>query len=145
VKTFLKLPVIGEFLYNVMTSRRALQGYYDRAGYHNPGLITDQLVDHIFSSAHQEDSHYPTLALLSKNLLIDAREPLACLRIPVAAIWGREEEFSSQEASTTYKKVNPAIETRILDRSSQQLQDEQATKFNSLIRELTGTGAPILQ
>jgi len=137
----LKLPIIGESIYNLLTSRRVIQHYYDHQGYHNPGLITNQLVEHIFSSAHQENSHYPLAALLSKELALDIRESLARLRIPVVAIWGREQEQSPDEISEVYKKIAPAIETRILERSSQQLQDEQAVKFNALVREIAG--API--
>lgn len=138
-KTVLKLPIVGEFIYNILTSRRALQNYYDRRGYHNPGLITDQLIEQAFSCAHQEYSHYPAASLHSKQLAVDIHEPLARLRIPVSAVWGREEELSPQEASLAYKQVNAQIETHIIDRSNEQLQDEQAAKFNVLVREFSGT------
>lgn len=143
LRTLLRLPIVGEFTYNMLTSRRAIQTYYDRRGYHNPGLITDQLVEHVFSSAHQENSSYPTASLLSKDLSTDIHEPLARLRIPVVAIWGREEEQPPVETSAAYRQVNARIDTRILDRSSQQLQDEQSAKFNALIRELAST--PVAQ
>lgn len=141
VKSALRLPIIGEFIYNILTSRGAIQRYFDRRGYHNPGLITDQLVEYVFSSAHQKNSQYSAPTLFSKELVIDIHEPLARLRVPVAAIWGREEEQSSYETSQTYKLANAKIEARILERSSQQLQDEQPVKFNTLIRELAG--APV--
>lgn len=143
LRLILKTPIVGEFIYNVLTSRRAIQSYYDRKGYHNPGLITDQLVEQAFSSAHQENSHQPAVSLLSKELVMDIHEPLARLRVPLITIWGREEELPPNEASAAYKQVNPNIETRILDRSSQQLQDEQSARFNTLIRELAG--APVTQ
>lgn len=141
LKLVLKTPIVGEFIYNMLASRRALQGYYDRMGYHNPGLITDQLVEYLFSSAHQADSRYPSISLLSKELVVDIHEPLARLRVPVVAIWGREGIQPPHEASMVYKQVNPQIETHILDRCSEQLQDEQAMKFNALVREQAG--API--
>lgn len=139
VKSILKLPIVGESIYNLLTSRRALQSYYDRRGYHNPGLITDQLVEHAFSSAHQANSYHPAASLLSKELVADIHEPLARLRTPIVVVWGREEEQAPNESSEAYRKVNPAIEARIFDRSSQQLQDEQAIKFNALLLELSGT------
>jgi pimeloyl-ACP methyl ester carboxylesterase len=137
VKSTLKLPIVGEFISNMLTSRRALHSYYDRRGYHNPGLITDQLMDYVLSSSHQANSHYLMIALLSQELGMNIHEPLARLRTPVAAVWGREEEPSANETSAAYRKSHPAIETRIFDRSSQQLQDEQAAKFNALVRELS--------
>lgn len=143
MKSALKTPVVGEFLYNALTSHSAIQRYFDRRGYHNPGLITDQLVEYVFSSAHQENSHYPAATLYSKELIIDIHEPLARLRTPVIAVWGREEAQSPQESCESYKRINPKIETRIIDRSGQQLQDEQAAKFNALVRELAST--PVAQ
>ncbi len=143
LKVVLKAPIVGESIYNLLTSRRAIQDYYDRQGYHNPGLITDQLVEYVFNSAHQENSHYPAISLWGKELAANIQEPLARLRVPVTAIWGREEAQQPGEASRIYKLVNPKIETRILDHSNQQLQDEQAAKFNTLVRELAS--APIAQ
>jgi pimeloyl-ACP methyl ester carboxylesterase len=139
LRALLTLPIVGEFVYNLLTSRPALQSYYDRRGYHNPGLITDQLVMYLFSSAHQKNSRYPISGLLSKELSLDILEPLARLRVPVAAFWGREEEPPPIEVSAAYTRVNPRIETRLLDRSSQQVQDEQALRFNELVTELAST------
>lgn len=139
LRVLLTLPIVGEFVYNLLTSRPALQSYYDRRGYHNPGLITDQLMMHLFSSAHQKNSHYPASSLLSKDLSLDILEPLARLRVPVAALWGREEEPPPSEVSAAYTRANPKIETRFLDRSSQQAQDEQAASFNELVNALART------
>ncbi|HEY1350409.1 MAG TPA: alpha/beta fold hydrolase [Ktedonobacteraceae bacterium] len=143
LKTVLNAPVVGEFIYNLLTSRRALRGYYDRQGYHNPGLVTDQMIEYMFSNAHQPESHYPAISLFSKELTTDIREPLARLRIPVIAFWGREAELAPNEVSAVYRQMNSHIETRIIDHSNQQLQDEQAGKFNALVRELAGT--PVTQ
>lgn len=134
-RRLLSLPIVGEFAYNALTSRRAIQGYYDRRGYHNPGLITDELVEYIFSSAHQPRSHHAATALLSKDLTTDIHEPLARLRVPVVAVWGREEAIPPTESVAAYQQVNPRLEGRILDHSNQQLQDEQAKKFNALVLE----------
>jgi pimeloyl-ACP methyl ester carboxylesterase len=138
LKLALRTPVIGQFVYNVLTSRRAIEGYYDRQGYHNPGLITDELVEYIFSSAHQPNSRYAAASFLANGLVMDVYEPLARLQTPVLAIWGREGAINATEATESFKRVNPRIETRILDNSSQQLQDEQATRFNNLVREVAG-------
>jgi pimeloyl-ACP methyl ester carboxylesterase len=143
LKYALRTPVIGQFLYNILTSRRAIEGYYDRQGYHNPGLITDEVVEYVFSSAHQSNSRFPAASLLSGNLTMDIYEPLARLQMPIVAIWGREEITPSSEASAAFKRVNPRIESRLFDNASQQLQDEQATRFNALIREFAG--APVTQ
>lgn len=143
IKRILQMPIIGEACYNRLTSRRAIERYCEQRGYHSASMITDPLIEYMFSSAHQENSQYPAVTLYSKELIIDIREPLARLQIPVMAVWGREEEQTAHETSENYQRVNPKIDARLLERCRQQLQDEQAAKFNALVRELAH--APIAQ
>lgn len=138
LKFVLRTPVLGQFVYNVLTSRRAIQAYYDRQGYYNPGLITDELVEYIANSAHQSNGRYAAASFLSNNLTTDVHEPLARLQVPIIAVWGRQGVVPPSEASAAFKQVNARIDTRILDNCSQQPQDEQAEKFNTLIREFAG-------
>lgn len=131
----LRLPIVGQALYNILASRQAIRGYYDRQGYHNPGLISDELVEYVYTSAHQPGSYVAASAVLSQGLVMDVHEPFARLQMPVLAVWGREGELRPSEASGAFKRVNPAIEVRILDKSRYHLQDEQAVSFNKLVRE----------
>lgn len=134
-RALLRLPIVGQALYNALASRQAIRGYYDRQGYHNPGLISDELVEYVYTSAHQPESHVAAAAVLSQGLAMDVHEPFARLQMPVLAVWGREGELRPSEASGAFKRVNPAIEVRILDKSRYHLQDEQAVSFNKLVRE----------
>lgn len=138
LKTLLRAPIVGQFAYNLLTSRRAIQNYYDIQGYHNPGLITDELVEYIFSSAHQSNARFAAASALTGNLTTDVHEPLARLQMPVVIVWGREGAPTPGEASAAFKRVNAHIETRTLDNASQLPQDEQATKFNALVRDFAG-------
>lgn len=139
LKAVLRLPIVGEFVYNLMTSRKAISGYYDNQGYHNPGLITEELVEYIFTSAHQPNSRFPMAAFLSNNLMLDVHEAFARLQVPVVAVWGREGLLMPSEASSAFKRVNPRTEVRILDKSSGHLQEEQAVNFNKLVRDFSVT------
>ena len=138
LKTLLRAPIVGQFAYNLLTSRRAIQNYYDIQGYHNPGLITDELVEYIFSSAHQSNARFAAASALTGNLATDAHEPLARLQMPIVIVFGREGALTPSEGSAAFKSVNNRIETRTLDNASQQPQDEQAAKFNALVREFAG-------
>ncbi|HZO73683.1 MAG TPA: alpha/beta fold hydrolase [Ktedonobacteraceae bacterium] len=138
-KAVLCAPIIGEFIYNLLSSRRAIRTYYDQQGYHNLGMITDELVEYIYTSAHQENSYYPAAAFFSNYLTLDVHEPFARLQLPVVAVWGRESMLAPSEVSSAFKRVNSRIEVHILDRCSFQLQDEQAASFNNFVREFTGT------
>ncbi len=133
-KGLLRMPILGEFAYNLLTSRQAIRAYYDRQGYYNPGLITDELVEYIYTSAHQSNGRYAAAAFVSDFLTLDVHEAFARLQMPVVTVWGREA-LSAIESSEAFKRVNPRVETRIIDKSSFQVQDEQAAQFNNLIRE----------
>jgi pimeloyl-ACP methyl ester carboxylesterase len=140
-KFVLRAPIVGQFAYNMLTSRRAIRDYYDEQGYHNPALITDELVEYIYTSAHQSNARYPMAAFLSNGLMLDVHEPLARLQMPVIAVWGREGVLTPSEASAAFKRVNPRLEVRIIDKSSFHVQEEQASSFNSLVREFAA--APV--
>jgi len=134
----LRTPIVGQFIYNLLTSRQAIRNYYDEQGYHNPGLITDELVEYVYTSAHQPNSRFPIADLFSNYLAFDVHEPFARLQMPIIAVWGREGMLTPTEASATFKQVNPNIDVRILDKSRTDLQDEQVTPFNNLVREFAG-------
>ena len=138
LKFILRAPIVGEFIYNLLTSRQAIRGYYDGQGYHNPGLITDELVEYVYTSAHQPNSRYAIASFQGGHLNLDVHEPLSRLQMPVTAIWGREGLLPPAEASTAFKRANPNIDVRIIDKSTMQIQDEQAAQFNNIIREFAG-------
>jgi pimeloyl-ACP methyl ester carboxylesterase len=138
VKFLLRTPLLGQFIYNTLTTRRAVRSYYDLEGFQNPGLITEELVEYIYSNAHQSNNRYPAASMLSDTLVMDVSEPLARLQVPVVAIWGREDIFTPPETSNVYKQLNRSIDTHVLDKARQQLQDEQAESFNALVSEFAG-------
>ena len=140
-KGLLRTPILGEFLYNQLTSRAAIRAYYDRQGYHNPGLITDELVEYIYTTAHQSNSRYAAASFISNFLSLDVHEAYTRLQMPVVAVFGREALVTPSESSAAFKRANPHTETHILDKSSFQVQDEQAVQFNNLIRDFAGAVA----
>ena len=138
VKFLIRTPLLGQFIYNTLTSRRAIRTYYDVEGFQNPGLITDELVEYIYCNAHQSNNRYPAASMLSDSLAMNVSEPLARLQVPVVAIWGREDIFMPPETSNVFKQVNKNIDAHMMDKARKQLQDEQAEKFNALVSEFAG-------
>jgi pimeloyl-ACP methyl ester carboxylesterase len=138
-KLLLRTPIVGQFIYNLLTSRQAIRGYYDRQGYHNPGLITDELVEYIYTSAHQPNSRFAIASLLSNSLNLGVQDPFSHLQVPVVIVWGREDTLIPSEARAAFKRVNPDIVVHIIDKASLHVQDEQAGQFNKLIREFART------
>ncbi|MGB8347250.1 MAG: alpha/beta fold hydrolase [Ktedonobacteraceae bacterium] len=141
IKFALRTPVIGQSIYNVFTSRAALRCYYDREGYHNPSLITDDLVEYLFTSAHQPNTRFAMAAVRSRSLTLDVYEAFARLRVPVTIVLGREGVPLPSEVSEAFKRVNAKVDVHILDKCNRQPQDEQAGQFNTLIAGLVA--APV--
>ena len=133
----LRLLIVGQFVYNLLTSRQTISKYYDHQKFHNPGLITDDLVEYVYTTAHQPNSRYALISFLSDSLNVDAHEATARLQMPVIVVVGREGEgmFSASEVGDAFKQVNAQIEVHILAKCSYHLQDEQAVHFNSLVRD----------
>jgi len=138
-KLLLRAPIVGQFIYNLLTSRQAIRGHYDKQGYHNPSLITDELVEYIYTSAHQPNSRFAIASLLSNYLNLGVQEPFSRLKTPVVVIWGREGKFIPSEARAAFQRVNPDIVVQIIDKASLHAQDEQAGQFNNLILEFART------
>lgn len=138
LKLALRLPIVGQSIYNALTSRRAIQNYFDRQGYHNPGLITDELVEYAFSSAHQPNARYAAAAALAGSLAMDAHEPLARLQMPIVTVFGREAIPTPSETSAAFKSVNGRVESRTMDNCANRPQEEQPAKFNALVRDFAG-------
>jgi pimeloyl-ACP methyl ester carboxylesterase len=138
-KFFLRMPVIGQFIYNMLTTRPVIRSYYEDRSYYNPGLVTDELVEYVYTSAHQSNARYPVASFLSGYLDMDVHEAAARLKVPAIAMWGREEAAVLPEANEAFKRVNNNIDIHVLPESRSQLQAEQATRFNQLVREFAGT------
>ncbi|GCE10250.1 alpha/beta fold hydrolase [Tengunoibacter tsumagoiensis] len=132
-KAILSTPIVGEFIYNLFTSRPAIRAYYDRFGYQNPGLISDDFIEYLYTSAHQPQSFQAANAVLSGSLALDVHEPLSRLQVPTNAIWGREGELSPAEASAALKRFNAKIDIHVIDKSRMHLQEEQASHLNQLL------------
>ncbi len=138
VKFLIRTPLLGQFIYNTLTSRKAIRSYFDVEGFQNPGLITEELVEYVYSNAHQSNNRYPAASMLSDSLAMDVSEPLARLQVPVVAVWGREDIYMPPETSNVFKQVKKNIDVRMMDKARKQLQDEQAEKFNALVSEFAG-------
>ena len=137
-KIVLRTPIIGRFIYNLLTTRSAIRAFYRRRGYHNAGLISDQLVEKAHCDAHQSHSQSPAVSLFSNSLNLDVHEDLTRLQQRVVGVWGREGISVPPQTAEAFRRVNPGIEIRILDSSDQLPQDEQAGQFNNLIRGFAG-------
>ena len=137
-KFLLRVPVVGQFIYNTLATRPVLRSFYESKGYYNPGQVTDELVESLYTSAHQMNARYPVASFLSDYLTMDVHEALARLKVPTLVLWGREQAEVLPEANEAFKRINANLTIHVVPQSRAQLQAEQAVQFNNLVREFAG-------
>jgi pimeloyl-ACP methyl ester carboxylesterase len=85
-----RTPLLGEGLFNLLTSRPSLRYFDQREGYH--GTADDATLDYQYRSAHQSGARFAPAAFVGGAL--DPEEKLGALladcEVPVTLVWGRE-------------------------------------------------------
>ncbi len=81
-------PIIGTAAFNALVSRRSIQHYLEEA-YSDNTLVTDELVDIQYETAHQRGARHAPAAFIAGQLNIDVRRALRRLQPAVAVILGR--------------------------------------------------------
>ena len=66
--------LLGEALFNAVTSSPALRYSLKQRGYLDDSLVTDELVEYHYSISHQEGARHAVGALISGGLNSDVRE-----------------------------------------------------------------------
>jgi pimeloyl-ACP methyl ester carboxylesterase len=65
---FFRAPILGDALYNAIVSRWGIRYYLGSMAYHDPKLITDELVEYYYRTSHQPGAKYFPAAFVSGKL-----------------------------------------------------------------------------
>ena len=63
-----RAPVLGDSLYNAIVSRAGIRYYLGRIAYHDPGLVTEGLVEVYYRTGHQPGARHLAAAFVSGKL-----------------------------------------------------------------------------
>jgi pimeloyl-ACP methyl ester carboxylesterase len=130
------LPLISTSLYNIITSRASLRAYLQNQTYFDPSYVTDEMIDHYSTAAHQYGSQYAALAFISGTLGHSIAESFPKLRqTNIKIVWGREARMTGLSDAEPFLAANPNAELKVIDKAGIIPHDEQATAFNRLIVE----------
>lgn len=94
LRELLRAPVVGEGLYNLITSKPAIRHADEDHGYYDASLVTDAFVDYQWTLAHQPGARFAPAAFVSGDLNSDGDlgSRLAEHGANVTLLWGREAE-----------------------------------------------------
>jgi pimeloyl-ACP methyl ester carboxylesterase len=87
--------VVGEALFNLLTSKPSIRYFNADHGYYNPDGVTDEWIDYEWRTAHQPNARYAPASFISGflNSDVDLEAALRDVDAPVTLLWGREADI----------------------------------------------------
>jgi pimeloyl-ACP methyl ester carboxylesterase len=124
------VPVLGNTLYHAIVSRWGLRYFLGRMAYHDPDLVTGELVEDYHRTSHQPGARYFPAAFVSGklNLGVAGLWP----RVPHRTLicWGLEAKTAPVGEAWRFVHDNPRSEPRIFEDAALLPHDERAETFN---------------
>jgi len=126
----LRAPIIGTSIYNAIVSRLGIRSYLSKQAYLRPEVVTNDLVDYYYNTAHQPGAHFAPISFITGYLNSNIEEAFARLNQPTLIIWGKQAKITPVEDAHTFQRLNPRAQVEMIDGSSMLPQEEQADLFN---------------
>jgi len=129
------VPVVGGSLYHTIVSRPGIRYYLERMAYHDPGLVTEDLVDDYYRAGHWGGAKYFPAAFVSGKLNLGLADYWP--RVPQRTLicWGQEAKTTPVSEAEEFVRRNPRSEPRIFRDAALLPHDERAETFNGEVRE----------
>ena len=92
LRSLLRSPILGEGLYNLLTSKRSIRYFLTDHGFANPEHVTDEWVEYDWRTTHQPGARYAPASFVSGflDMDVDLGGMLANVDEPVTVVWGGE-------------------------------------------------------
>jgi pimeloyl-ACP methyl ester carboxylesterase len=90
VRSLLRAPLVGEGLFNLLTSKPSIRYFLQDHGFADEANITDEWVEYDWQTAHQPNARYAPASFVSGflNSSVDLGSVLSGLDVPVTVYWG---------------------------------------------------------
>ncbi|MXR20456.1 alpha/beta fold hydrolase [Halobacterium bonnevillei] len=136
LRALMRTPVVGDTVFNAVTSKPSLRFFNERDAFYYPDRVTADVLDYQWRTAHQEGARFAPASFVGGFLDsgIDLGAELADRDCPVTLVWGREATLTSlsvgrsiaEDADARLVVVN---ETRLVPHA------EQPEVFLDAVRE----------
>lgn len=125
-------PVLGTAVFNAMVSRRSIRDYLERH-YVDGEIVTEEMVEAHYATAHQPGAKYAPSAFLSWHLNLDVRRALRRLLQPALLVWGEQAVETPVEDVRGFRALRPEMDIAILDPAGSLPHDERPDDFNEIV------------
>ena len=134
VERLLALPVLGEGAFHGIASRRSIRYFLEHQVYHNKALVTGDLVDRYYRTAHVRGAWHAPAAFVSGRLYHDASDAWRALGQGVLLVWGREAAITPISDAAAFLALNPRAELAEVSPSGILPHDEQPQQFANAVQ-----------
>ncbi|MDQ2053364.1 alpha/beta hydrolase [Halobellus sp. H-GB7] len=112
-RELLRAPVVGEALFNLLTSKPSIRYFNADHGYYDMDRVSDAWMDYEWRTAHQPNARYAPASFVSGflNAEFDLEETLAGVDAPVTLLWGREADITPLKRG---RELATATDTRLV-------------------------------
>lgn len=125
-------PVVGTAAFNALASRRSIRRYLELA-YADNALVTDEMVDIAYDTAHQPGARHAPAAFIAGHLNIDVRRALRRLRQPSLLFWGEQAQLSPVEEIRGFRTLKQDFDVHMLSPAGDLPHDERPDEFNVIL------------
>ncbi|MBB6645802.1 alpha/beta fold hydrolase [Halobellus ruber] len=96
LRELLRSPVVGEALFNLLTSKPSIRYFNADHGYYDTDRVDESWIDYEWRTAHQPNARYAPASFISGflNADVDLEAALGDIDVPVTLLWGREAEIT---------------------------------------------------
>jgi pimeloyl-ACP methyl ester carboxylesterase len=133
VEELFRSRLVGEFLFNLLTSQASIRYYVQQRAYFDGSLFTDAMLESYYATGHEPGARYAPAAFVSGHLNHDIRDVYSKLPQPVFIVWGQQAPFTPVENCQQFMKLKPGSKLRVFDCCRLLPHDEHADEFNQLV------------
>jgi pimeloyl-ACP methyl ester carboxylesterase len=129
----LRLPVLGQALFNGLASRPSIRYFLRAEVYHDASLVSRSLVERYYRTAHAPGARYAPAAFVSGKLYWDASEAWSRLEQRALLVWGKEATVTPATDAATFLATNPGAEVEEIGAAAILPHDEQPEQFANIV------------
>ena len=111
LKLLIDTPVLGTFVYNMLTTKEAFRRSFAEKYFYNPGMVSENILDAYREASHQPDctAKYSFASYMGRYMNTNILHALKQIDHSIYIIYGTEKK-DNQPAIDSYISYNPSIE-----------------------------------